>query len=139
MIVYTDSTDKPRPDQLRGFFAGWPDPPSPQTHLDLLRASDHAILAIDDTTGHVVGFITAITDRLMFAYIPLLEVLPGHRGQGIGHELTRRMIEKLKGLYSIDLICDPELKPFYEKLGMKACVGMTLKDYRRQSGIGRHK
>jgi hypothetical protein len=32
MIVYTGSIDDVTPDDLRGFFAGWPNPPSPATH-----------------------------------------------------------------------------------------------------------
>jgi len=133
MISYTVSVTGITAEQLGGFFVGWPDPPSPETHLRLLVNSDHFVLALDDTIGRVVGFVTAVSDGVLAAYIPLLEVLPAYQGQGIGSELVRRLLEKLRGLYAIDLICDPELQPFYERFGMKPYTGMILRNYEGQS------
>jgi len=134
MIRYTDSIADVGPGNLRGFFVGWPNPPSPETHLRLLENSDHIVLAIDDETGNVVGFITAISDGVLCAYIPLLEVLPDHKGQGIGRELTRRMLSVMSGLYMVDTICDPEVAPFYEKFGMERGIGMLIRRHELQSG-----
>ena len=134
MIVYTDSVEGVAAENLQGFFVGWPNPPSPETHLRLLGNSDHVVLAVDDVTGNVVGFITAITDDVLSAYIPLLEVLPDYQRRGIGQELVRRMLEKLVGLYAVDLLCEQELQPFYARFGMQAASGMMLRDYERQSG-----
>jgi ribosomal protein S18 acetylase RimI-like enzyme len=134
MILYTDSAADITPDNLRGFFHGWPDPPSPETHLKLLADSAEVVLALDDETGDVVGFITAISDGILSAYIPLLEVLPAYQGRGIGSELTRRMLDKLEDLYMVDLICDPQLQPFYARLGMRPASGMMLRHYDRQRG-----
>lgn len=134
MISYIDSIVNITADNLYGFFVGWPNPPSPETHLKLLANSDKIVLAVDDETGNVVGFITAISDGILSAYIPFLEVLPAYRRKGIGQELVRRMLEKLKGLYMADLLCDSELQPFYARFGMKAVSGMILRNYGRQSG-----
>jgi ribosomal protein S18 acetylase RimI-like enzyme len=134
MIVYTDKPDDVTAEQLHGFFVGWPNPPSPETHLELLVKSDEIVLAMDDETGNVVGFINAITDHLMSAYIPLLEVLPEYRKRGIGSELVRRMLEKFSGLYMIDLMCDVERQPFYERLGMRTATGMMIRDFKNQAG-----
>lgn len=120
--------------QLRGFFVGWPDPPSPATHLRLLQGSQHVILAIDEATAQVVGFITALSDGVLSAYIPHLEVLPAYQGRGIGSALVRQMLDHLRQQYMIDLICDPELQPFYARLGMRPWSGMVLRNYDRQSG-----
>ena len=117
-----------------GFFVGWPDPPSPATHLRLLRGSTYVLLAIDTTTGQVAGFVTAISDGVLAAYIPLLEVLPTYQGRGIGWELMRRMVAKLRELYMVDLLCDPELQPFYTRVGMRPATGMLLRNYDRQAG-----
>ena len=133
MIEYTDAAERIVSGQLEGFFVGWPNPPSPETHLRLLKRSDHAFLALDSKSGNVVGFVTAISDGMLSAYIPLLEVLPEYQGQGIGSELLRRMLAKLDGLYMIDLLCDSELRPFYERLGMKAVGGMMLRNFDRQA------
>jgi ribosomal protein S18 acetylase RimI-like enzyme len=134
MILYTDSAAGITPDNLGGFFDGWPDPPSPETHLKLLADSDEVVLALDSETGHVVGFITAISDRILSAYIPLLEVLPAYQGRGIGTGLARRMLNRLKDLYMVDVMCDPQLQPFYARLGMRPASGMMLRNYDRQRG-----
>jgi hypothetical protein len=44
------------------------------------------------------------------------------------------MLAKLSRLYMVDLICDPEAQPFYERLGMKKATGMMVRRYERQSG-----
>jgi ribosomal protein S18 acetylase RimI-like enzyme len=134
MISYTDSLAGVTSEHLQGgFFAGWPNPPSPIIHYRILANSAAIVLARTDN-GDVVGFITAVSDHVSCAYIPHLEVLPAYQGQGIGSELVRRMFEKLRHLYMIDLVCDPSLQSFYERLGMKAVVGMVIRNYDRQSG-----
>jgi ribosomal protein S18 acetylase RimI-like enzyme len=134
MFRYRDNADGVSPAQLRGFFVGWPNPPSSETHLRVLTGSDHVVLAIDDETDAVVGFITAITDGVLAAYIPHLEVLPGFQGLGIGSELVRRMLDRLGNLYMVDLLCDEDIQPFYARLGMRPATGMLIRRYERQSG-----
>src|SRR5215813_760106 len=114
MIQYTDSLAGVEAQDLTGFFVGWPNPANTETHLRILQGSYKIWLAFDNKK--VVGFITAISDGVLAAFIPLLEVLPEYQGQGIGLELTRRMLDSLKHLYSIDLMCDEDVQPFYEKL-----------------------
>ncbi len=134
MIKYLHSAEGIIPAQLDGFFVGWPNPPTPETHLRLLRNSGAVVLAVDTATGQVVGFITAITDNVLAAYIPFLEVLPAYQHQGIGLTLVRRMLARLQDLYMIDLLCDADIQPFYEQLGMFRAVGMCARNYARQSG-----
>lgn len=134
MITYTDTLAGITPDKLTGFFVGWPDPPEPETHLRLLRQSYAVELAVDGASGQVIGFITAISDGVLVAYIPLLEVLPDYQGQGIGSELTRRMLDRLSHLYAIDLICDTDVQPFYARLGMQPYTAMIRRNYDHQSG-----
>ena len=135
MISYTTSLETITADRLRGgFFAGWPTPPSPETHLRLLHGSDQVVLALDGE--NVVGYITAISDGVLAAYIPHLEVLKAYQGQGIGSELVRRMLDQLAGIYMIDLICDADLQPFYERLGLTRYTGMVKRNYEHQSGSG---
>ena len=134
LIKYVDSLDGTRSANLNGFFVGWPNPPSPDKHLEILTKSDAIVLAIDKTTGQVVGFINAISDGVLSAYIPLLEVLPEYQKQGIGSELVRRMLSQLSGLYMVDLLCDKELQPYYERFGMKPISAMMIRNFDRQSG-----
>lgn len=133
-VYYTDSLKGILPSQLQGFFVDWPNPPDPETHLKILQNSQEVIVAVDAETQQVVGFINALSDGVLMAYLPLLEVLPAYQDQGIGRELLRRMLEKLRNLYAIDLVCDEDLSVFYEKAGFRRGRAMLLREYRNQSG-----
>jgi GNAT superfamily N-acetyltransferase len=126
-IEYTASLDGVEPARLQGFFEGWPSPPSPERHLDLLRGSYRICLAREPGSRQIVGFANAISDGVLYAFIPLLEVLPSHRGRGIGSELIRRLLDELDDFYAVDLMCDPELQPFYERFGMQRAAGMIIR------------
>jgi len=131
----TTSLARIGPEQLRGgFFEGWPDPPDPATHLALLQGSRAVALAVDEESGAVVGFANAVGDGVLSAYIPLLEVLPSHRGQGLGTRLVERLIEALAPCYMIDVACDEDVAPFYDRLGFQRGVAMVRRDYAVQSG-----
>ena len=133
-MIYKNSLDGISADMLKGFFVDWPNPPNPQTHLKLLKKSSKVVIAIDDKTNQVVGFITAISDGVLSAYIPFLEVLPEYKNKGIGKELVDRMLKELDDIYMIDLCCDDDLVPYYEKFGMTKTNGMVLRNYKMQSG-----
>lgn len=133
-IAYQSDLENITAERLQGFFVGWPNPPTPATHLRILQGSALVELAVDTATGQVVGFINAITDGVLSAYIPLLEVAPAYQGQGIGTMLLERLLLRLRHLYAVDLLCDPELQPFYARLGMHPVSGMLLRNYDRQSG-----
>lgn len=130
-ISYSISPKELTPAMLVGFFEGWQHPLSPDEHLRLLRGSTHCVLAIDDQTGRGVGFINALTDGCQSAFIPLLEVLPAYRRRGIGGELLRRMLAILAAYPCLDLTCDPDMQPFYEKYDMVRSVGMVIRNYHR--------
>ena len=110
-----------------GFFQGWRSPPSPQEHLDLLQNSTHVVVAIDGAA--VVGFATAVSDGVLSAYIPLLEVLPAYRRRGVGTELIRRLLATIGPLYMVDAMCDPALLPLYERLGFSRRSGAGMRNY----------
>lgn len=134
MLTYTHSLDGITADKLQGFFVGWPNPPNSETHLRILQGSSHLVLAVDDQNGQVVGFMTAVSDGVSAAYIPHLEVLPEYQQKGIGSELVKRMLEMLRNIYMIDLTCDPDLQPFYQRFGMRPYSAMIVRNYARQSG-----
>jgi ribosomal protein S18 acetylase RimI-like enzyme len=129
VIRYEDDPSTIRVGQLRGgFFEGWAVAPTPDLHLAHLRGSEVAICAIDGETNEVVGFVTAIGDGVLTAFLPLLEVLPAYRGSGIATELVKRVLARLQDRYSVDLVCDPELVPFYEKLGGQASTALVWRN-----------
>ena len=133
-MIYKNSAKGMTPDMLIGFFDGWGNPPGPETHLTLLNNSSKVIIAFDEGENRAAGFITAVSDGVLSAYIPLLEVLPEYKNQSIGRELVRRMLEELKDIYMIDLCCDDDLIPFYKKFGMIQGNSMLIRNYDRQSG-----
>ena len=133
MIVYQDNLDSINPEMLNDFFDGWKKFPSKEKHFKSLQNSEFKILAIDDVTNKVIGFINAISDGVLSAYIPLLEVIPDYKNKGIGTELIKRMLEKLKHYYMIDIMCDESLQSFYGKFGLIKSSGMILRNYDKQN------
>jgi ribosomal protein S18 acetylase RimI-like enzyme len=133
VIRYTDDMAAITGVMLTGFFVGWPKAPSVQQHLAVLRGSFRSIVAIDDDTGRAVGFVNMISDGVLTAFIPWLEVLPEYQGRGIGTALMRQVLGT-DGLYSVDLVCDGPLLPYYEKLGMTAIPGAGLRNGRALRG-----
>ena len=126
-IDYLTSPEGLQALQLQGFFVGWPNPPSPQAHLAILHSSSAVVLALDTASNQVVGFITALSDGVLTAFIPLLEVLPAYQGRGIGQHLMQRMLVHLDTLYAVDVVCDAELQPFYAQFGMQPGSAMMLR------------
>jgi ribosomal protein S18 acetylase RimI-like enzyme len=124
VITYTTAVGDLTLAQLGGFFVGWPTPPSRRQFAAVLRSSYRVVVALDSTTGRVVGFITAISDGVLTAFLPWLEVLPDYQGRGIGTQLLRRMLNELDHLYSVDLICDLGVRQFYQRRGMVPLQGM---------------
>ena len=127
MIYYTDNLAPVREDMLHGFFAGWPRRPSARQHLAVLRASYRSVVAIDDAHERVAGFVNMLSDGVLTAFIPWLEVLPGYQGQGIGSELMRRILEGTERFYSVDLVCDEPLVPYYARFGMRSASSALLR------------
>ncbi|MEO4051842.1 GNAT family N-acetyltransferase [Solibacillus sp. CAU 1738] len=134
-MIYKNSLNGVSSDMLKGFFVDWPNPPNPQTHLKLLENSSKVVVALDEKSNQVVGFITAISDGVLSAYIPFLEVLPEYKNKGIGHKLVKQMLKELDDIYMIDLCCDDDLVPYYEKFGLRKSNGMFVRNYEMQSGV----
>lgn len=126
-VRYTDDMSMLTADRLRGFFVGWPTAPSPQQHLAVLRGSHRAVVAIDEATDEVVGFVTMISDGVLTAFVPWLEVLPSYQAHGIGSELVARILEGTEHFYSVDLVCDAPLQEYYKRFGMVPVPGMTVR------------
>ena len=81
------------------------------------------VIARDDS-GKVIGFANAISDGVFAAYIPLVEVLPENQGVGVGTAIMRVLLNELRDLRIVDLMCDPPVQEFYKTLDMIPMVGM---------------
>lgn len=118
----------------KGFFNGWPKPPDAATHKRILSDSYLAIVAVDEGSQEIVGFINVLSDGILSAYIPLLEVVPAYQNQGIGRRLMEMAMVQTKHLYMLDLVCDVEMVTFYEGLGLQRGRAMLQRNYEAQSG-----
>jgi ribosomal protein S18 acetylase RimI-like enzyme len=133
-VAYTTSLEGVAPEHLQGFFEGWPTPPTPERHLEILRGSNRVVLAREAGDPRVIGFVNALSDGVLYAFVPLLEVLPAYRGRGVGSELVRCLLEELADLYAVDLLCDAELVPFYARFGMRPATAMAIRNYGAATG-----
>jgi len=127
-IRYTNSLNDIDATMLTGFFKGWPRQPGPDEHFRMLKGSSHMVLAIDETTGRIVGRISAISDGCHSAFVSMFEVLPSYRARGIGKQMAEKLFDDLRHFSSIDLTCAPELRPYYEKFGMQPTTGMAFRN-----------
>jgi GNAT superfamily N-acetyltransferase len=118
---YSDDLDL----RVTDFFEGWPTPPTEAVFHDAMRGSYAAEFAMVE--GRVIGFVNAISDGVATAFIPWLEVVPEYRGKGVGGALVRRVLDRLGHLYSVDLVCDPPLVPYYQRFGLAPIQGMGLR------------
>ena len=134
MIEYHSDLARISPADLAGFFAGWPDPPSAETHKQLLANSTNFVVAVREGETRVLGHIAALSDGVLSAYISHLEVLPDHRGSGIGSALVRAMLDRLGDIYRVDLVCDADVQPFYERLGLQPWSAMIRRNRAALSG-----
>lgn len=126
MISYSTDLSGLTETDLTGFFVDWPTPPTPAQHLAVLHGSYRVVIA--RSQGVVAGFVNMISDGVLTAFVPWLEVRPEFQGRGIGTELMRRVVAEAAHLYSVDLTCDDSLRPYYERLGMSALTGMGLRN-----------
>jgi GNAT superfamily N-acetyltransferase len=111
---------------LGAFFTEWPRRPSDDSIDAMLRGSYRVV--VGRLAGEIVAFANAISDGRMFAYIPFVEVHPDHRGRGVGTALMRAMLDQLDAMHGVDLTCDPELVPFYERVGLQPLVAMVRRN-----------
>jgi len=135
-IIYSTTKEEVQGLTISDFFQGWPNPPSVEVLSQSILNSDYVVLAIDEDSRQLVGYITAVSDNVLSAYIPFLEVIPSYQKQGIGHELVNQMLEQLEHLYMVDLVCEPEMVSFYESFGLRSGQAMVRRNYGNQAGPG---
>ena len=129
MTKYTNSLHLFDKESFAGFCHGWPKPLSSNELYDVLRNSYSFVIAYNTETLKPIGFVNAISDGVLSAYIPLLEVLPAQQHKGIGRTLVKLLLERLEHLYMVDLCCDDGLEKFYQRLGFTAIRGMVRRNH----------
>jgi ribosomal protein S18 acetylase RimI-like enzyme len=123
LVEYVISDPSLKAEDLQGFCVGWKEPLTERTLYRALKGSYRYVIARDGQ-GTVAGFVSAISDEVFAAYIPLLEVRPEYQGKGVGTSLMERLLAQLSGMRVVDLMCDAPLEAFYARLGMYPMRGM---------------
>jgi ribosomal protein S18 acetylase RimI-like enzyme len=128
MITYSQSLEAVTDADLTDFLAHWDFTPPSGTLLAMLNGSTHVILARDESSSTLCGYVTALSDDVVCSYISALEVRPAYRHQCIGTALLTQMTSLLQ-TYGTYLCRAPEMAPFYESQGFKQIVGMSKRRF----------
>lgn len=116
MIVFTDKITTSIANNILSFplISGGVNP------KEILQESEHIILAIDNSSNKLIGYIllTSAIDCLP-PEIQYLVVLKEYEGKGVGSGLLKKMIQYVRntGNKRIAVYAINDSKPFFEKHG----------------------
>lgn len=116
-------------DQLLDLFASawWAADRTTDDVTRMLAASAVVTALVHRASDRLVGFPRVITDEVYLAVVLDVVVAPGWRGTGLGALLMDAVVghPRLAGVRSIELVCQPELMPFYRRWGCTDQVGRS--------------
>ncbi|MFC6156188.1 GNAT family N-acetyltransferase [Kribbella jiaozuonensis] len=107
--------------------AWWMSDRTPDEVARLVEHSDVIVALIHGPTDRLVGFARVITDYTHVALVLDVIVDESRRGSGLGAALLDAVINhsELAGVRSLELVCQPELVPFYRRWGFTDQVGAS--------------
>jgi GNAT superfamily N-acetyltransferase len=115
--------------QLMDLFASawWARSRTAEDVAAMLAASDLDFGLIHRPTDRLVGFARVLTDGVYLAVVLDVIVAPGARGAGLGAMLLAAVVghPRLAAVHSVELVCQPELMPFYRRWGFTERVGRS--------------
>ena len=93
----------------------------------MLPATDLLYAIVERESDVLVAFARVLTDRRCLAGVLDVIVAAEHRGRGLGRLLVEGICSDpaLRDVVSIELVCQPELMPFYRKWGFSEQVGRS--------------
>jgi GNAT superfamily N-acetyltransferase len=105
----------------------WPDLPVAETWQKMLTASDVVFALVDRSPDRLVGFARILTDDTYLAIVLDVVVAAGYRERGLGRMLLDAIVThpRLADIQSLELVCQPDLIPFYQRWGFTDAVGMS--------------
>ncbi|MFG1812436.1 GNAT family N-acetyltransferase [Kribbella sp. NPDC049174] len=121
--------DKRLPDLLELFrSAWWTADRGADEVAQMLQQSDIITVLTDRPTNRLVGFARVLTDYTYVALVLDVVVSEAHRGSGLGARLLDAVVHHpaLATVRSLELVCQPELVPFYRQWGFTDEVGRSL-------------
>lgn len=124
MLTVTSTARVP---ELTGLMrtAWWMSDRTPADVERLLANSDLAFAVLDD--DKLVGFARVLTDYTYVALMLDVIVDESHRGTGVGAVLLDAVVDHpaLADVRSLELVCQPDLVPFYRRWGFTDQVGSS--------------
>jgi len=106
--------------------AWWLTDRTPEETARVLANSDLIFAVVE--TNRLVGFARVLTDYAHVALVLDVVVAPDSRGTGHGATLLDAIVTHpdLQRVRSIELVCQPDLVPFYRRWGFTTDVGRSL-------------
>ncbi len=106
--------------------AWWLTDRTPSETARILAESDLVFALVD--AARLVGFARVLTDYTHIALVLDVVVSPDTRGAGHGATLLEAIVThpSLQEVRSIELVCQPDLVPFYSRWGFTTEVGQSL-------------
>lgn len=94
---------------------------------EMLSASDVIVAIVIRRSNRLVAFARALTDRTYFAMVLDVVVANDFRQRGLGRLLLDTLVEHpaLSSVRSLELVCQPELVPFYRRWRFDEDVGAS--------------
>jgi ribosomal protein S18 acetylase RimI-like enzyme len=89
---------------------------NPEKFIEMLKNTSRTVVAVDST--RIVGFARALCDEVSNGYISMVAVADSRRGQGIGRELVRRLINDDVGITWV-LRAGRGSSGFWKKMGFE--------------------
>jgi GNAT superfamily N-acetyltransferase len=99
--------------------------------LQAAIAGSQLVIGLVDRTqrpdGELVAFARVLTDFAFLAVILDVIVAEKERGRGAGARLLQEIVQhpRLAHVRSLELVCQPDLVPFYQRWGFTTNVGRS--------------
>jgi aralkylamine N-acetyltransferase len=103
----------------------WQESPEARAVIPSMIRGSLCFMVARSINGKVVGMARVISDGYSDAYIQDVVVLEPYRGQGVGRELIRRLVQfcVTRKIGWIGLVAEPGTQGLYEDLGFGPLVG----------------
>ena len=126
----TDAIDDSQLPQLQELFrtAWWMASRTEAETTRVLQHSDLVFAVVHSSSRQVLGFARVLTDYTHIALVLDVVVDPGHQGAGYGAVLMDAITQhpSLENVRSLELVCQPDLVPFYRRWNFTDEVGRSL-------------
>lgn len=128
-VEVRETLEPERLPQLMELYAGewWTGARAATDVARMVRASDLVFCLVHRPTDRLVGFARVLTDDTYLAVVLDVIVAAAWRGRGLGAMLLDAVVghRRVAGVASVELVCQPDLQPFYRRWGFTEQVGRS--------------